>query len=155
MITIGSVILLNSPLHHLPIEGDYANEPMRTSVYGTRGLLEITDELHGRQITIDITLGGYGYPTDATPPGTYTTLALLKAARDTLDSRVSQAATSAKTLVVVMPDASSLSYYHCTLDAVARRENPLGVLGPWYDGSGRHKWLENLALVFQQLDATA
>lgn len=155
MITLGSVILLNSPLHQIPIEGEFANDPVRTSVYGVRGQLEISDELHGRQITIDITLGGYGYPTDATPPGTYTTLALLKVARDALDAQIGKATASDKTLVIVMPDASTLTYYHCTLDAVVRRENPLGELAPWYDGSGRHKWLQNLTLVFQQLDGTA
>ncbi len=59
MITLGSYTLLSTNYHQLPDEGEYANQPIRTSVFGVGGSLEISDVRHDRSISIEVKFTGY------------------------------------------------------------------------------------------------
>jgi hypothetical protein len=134
-ITLGGVPLISTALHQMPVEEPWENEPVRTSVYGVRGSLGISDERHGRVISIDITFSQYS------------TEALLQSARETLDALV---ITLTDKTLLVNGLSSTMTYVHCDLDSVERMPNPLGHRGPWWDGSGVNGWLENLCLHFWQ-----
>jgi len=136
-VALGVTTLFSGSTHQLPDEGEWINEPNRVSVYGVRGTLQITDERHGRPISIACTMTGYS------------TLANLKTARDTLDAYVP--AKSDLTLTVVA-GVSTLTYYHCTFDGVERLPSPNGIKGGFYDGSGVNGWMEEIVLHFWQSD---
>lgn len=137
-VTLGGTSL--ATLHQLPEFGPFVNEPIITSVYGVRGTVQITDERHGREIRIACTYSGYS------------TVALLETALATLDGYIP--AKADKTLVVTV-GASTLTYYHCTLNAVERLPNPAnGTAAPYYDGSGVNGWRQELMLHIWQSDTT-
>jgi hypothetical protein len=139
-LTLGGSSLISTSLHQIPELGDWVNSPIRSSAYGVRGTVEITDARHGRPIKIECTYSGY------------TTLALLEAAIATAEAYIPSKAD--KTLVVVV-GAETLNYYHCTLDRVERMSNPKdGRICAYYDGSGVNKWRHELAFHLWQADST-
>lgn len=138
-VTLGGTSL--ATLNQLPELGTYTNEPIVSSAYGVRGTVQITDERHGRPILIECTYSGYS------------TYALLEAALLALEALIP--AKADKTLVVVA-GASTLTYYHCTLNAVERLPNPTnGRRSAYYDGSGVNGWRHEIMLHLWQSDATA
>lgn len=137
MITLGGITLLSTSLHQMPEEDDFADDPIVISTYGVRGSLEFQDEQHGRLIRIECTFSGYS------------TAALLKAARDTVDNYTR---TLRDKTLVFTGAGSTLTYYHCSLLKVERLPNDTGRRGPYYDGSGVNGWREELAFHFWQLD---
>lgn len=139
-ITHGGTTLLSTTLHQIPEVSEWNNSPIRSSAYGVKGTVEITDERHGRAIRIECTFSGYS------------TLALLETAIATAEAYVP--AKADKTLVVVSA-GSTLTYYHCTLDSIERLPSPKdGKRTAYYDGSGVNAWRHELAYNFWQAKET-
>lgn len=140
-ISMGGQTLLSTSLHQMPQIGRWQNSPLRTSVYGVSGVVEISDEFHGREIRIDCTYSGYS------------SWALLEAAIAVVEAKIKTLRD--KTLTVVVGGVT-LTFPHCSFDSVERLPNPRdGRMVPYYDGSAVTAWRCELALVFFQLDATA
>lgn len=136
MITIGPYTLLSTNFHQLPEEGEYVNQPIRTSVFGVSGSLEISDVRHDRPIAIEVKFTGYA------------SAALLQDDRDLLESYIDVAH---DLLLAVTVGSDTLNYPHTTFDSVERMPNELGRKGPYVDGSGENGWMENLCLHFTVL----
>lgn len=95
--------------HGLPIEGDWMYEDVTESYFGVAGVQQVKDLRKWREISLTFDLGGYD------------TFALLKAALDTLDSKVNQLS---GTLTI-----NSATYKRCSFKGFLRQGAPMLLVG--------------------------